>query len=529
MSKPRNYDIDKLTFWIAEPGFIIGEGIIGVNRIGGDQAAVQIDPDFYSMTIDSPVTVDGVFVHREVRRLTLKAKETTPITYEGKRIIVKYDDIELFHGTVRDYDIQESWTTRAKVIGIGTVAERATYKDYDVTITAMSGEERFANTPSPHKNFNGEELVDRIQSYLGTANAGWDSEGASDINIGLATNVVAASTGHLVYASDSMPNLLESMRNEMRLLNYHIIYEPWDSSFYLRTNSRWVGKDAVDEDTALHLTPDPEDLVISGGDDFVHNSNVVGYKPRGLTNNSAYFVKGVTITMTNNLDVTTTYGPYRASSAFPEDIDINIGRQSDAGQALADKIAATLPLRSMSQQYTYSIRTELQSRQQLGINGEGPGMAVLMSDIFHLANRRIAILSVAHTVTRDLWTVDYTCGPEHLISRESDKQPFIVTDFGITETVPGTQWKFSWTTPDLNSNVPLYAIIYSGGPDGTDPGEVYRGAAKTPGFGEEIFISGLADGFWEFYVYYTNNPTPDSTATGYIYSPRSVTESLLIL
>jgi hypothetical protein len=520
MSKIRNYDIDLLTFWIAEPGFVLGEGILGVNKLGGDEAPVQIDMgQFYSMMIDSPDTVDGVFVHREVRRLTLNAKVTAPVNYDGKRIIVKYDAVELFYGTVREYDIQESWTEAVDT------PEGIPYREYTVTITAMSGEERFANTPTPDKNFNGQTMTDRVTSYLGTSTYMQIPDSARDINYGLAANAQTASVGHLVYASDDMPSLLESIRSEMRLMNYHYIYEPWNSNVILRTNSRWLGPDGADESSALTFTDNPADIVVTGGDTFVHDGNVVGYTQRSLGKNSSYFIKGVTITMTNSSDVTTTYGPYRASSAFPQDVDINIGRQSSAGEALAKKIASTLPLRSRDEQFTYRIRTKLQSRKQMGLDGEGPGMAVLKSQG---TTQRIAILGVTHTVTRDEWTVEYACGPEHLISRESDKQPFIVTDFSVTENVPGVQWKFEWTTPDLNSNVPLYAIIYSSGPDGVGPGEIYRGAAKAPGVVEDIFISGFASGFYTFYVYYTNNPTAGDYSTSYIYSPGSASQTLLI-
>lgn len=508
MSRIRNYDETLLRFWIAEPGFIIGEGIIGVNRIGGDQTPVQINADFISMTIDSPCTVEsGLFVYREVRQLTLVARVTAPINYDGKRILVEYNGFDMFYGTIRQYDINESWTTAVNT------PEGIPYREYTVTITAMSGEERFAKASTPPRNFNGETSAERLSVYFGTTSTSVvDAE--ADINLGMLTNINDTVTeGHLVYASDSVPNLLESIRTQLRLSNQHYLYQPWDSDAVIASNARWLS--GTDEASALTLTDNPADIVGGGGgDDFVHNDNVVGYTQRSASKNSSYFTRGVTITMTNNADVTTTYGPYRASNAFSEDIDVNIGRQSGAGPILARAVAATLPLRKQSQQFTYKLRTKLQSLKQIGIDAEGPGMAVLINQG---VTSRIAILGVKHEVTRDEWTVEYDCGPEHLISRQSDVEPFIVMDFTLTENAP-TQIKLDWTTPDLPGGQHYYVIfLFVGGLpivswDLNGNTLLSTHVAKASGEAESIFLSSglFTSGPHTLGIFYTSDPEADS-------------------
>jgi hypothetical protein len=522
MSKIRNYDIDKLTFWIAEPGFIIGEGILGFNKLGGDQTPVQIDPYFYSMVIDAPCTVDsGLFVHREVRRMTLNAKVKDSINYDGKRIVVMYGLLELFYGTIRDYNIEEYWADRPKTEAYGP-GTKTWWRERRVSITAMSGEENFARTPAPSRNFNGQTNSERLASYLGTtAN---DLE-YPELSQHLTDNIAGViDEGHLVYASDSEPSLLEAIRTQLRMTNQHYRYEPWESRVTIASNARWVG--GTSESISLLFTPDEDNLDTSGGDGFVHDNRAVGFNARSIGKNSAYFTKGVTVTMTDSSDVTTTYGPYRASQAFPEDVDINIGRQSNAGEALARAFVATLPLRSKEEAFTYKIHTKLQSTKQMGVEGEGPGLAQLDEGIYHLAYKDIAILGVTHTVSRDEWTVDYECGPAHLITRESDKFPFVATDLTATQSAPGNPVRFQWTTPDLNNNQTMLVVIADASSlpllSWTASAVYYQAEAKAPGVGEDLFLSGVGFGVGThtYGVFYTTDPTADVSApNSYIQGP----------
>ena len=85
----RNFDPTLLTMSTRTGGFILGEAILGVAKLGEASSVVPMDVDFTSITINEPCTVeDGMFVHREVATCSLTATLPAKVALRGEWIQV---------------------------------------------------------------------------------------------------------------------------------------------------------------------------------------------------------------------------------------------------------------------------------------------------------------------------------------------------------------------------------------------------------------------------------------------------------
>lgn len=501
-----NYDRSDLEFATASPGFVLGESLLG-DPLGADGVYTPLAADFTSMSIVSPCAVeDGLFVHREVETCNLTATLPDMVELEGLRLRVTYQGVVVFAGTVR----QSSWVEIIDTRG-EHMAGNVGVKSYRVSLVATSGEEAFARAATPPRNFNNVSSANRLGSWLGATVDIADAAPAADIDGPLLDNTRAAvSDRRLQYASDTYSNLLDEMRDQLRLTNLHYRFDPSGPAVRVIANSRWLG--GTDEASALRFTDDPASDTQTGGGAYTHADRTVSYTSRQVGSDPSMFVKGVTVTVTDSSEVETTYGPFRATNAYAEDVDIDVGRNSLAGEELARAWAATLPLRIKSRPFTQTLSMPLQSTKQLGETGSGPGMALLEADG---VTERIAVLGVTHTVTPTRWTVEYECGPEHLISRRSQLDPYAVTDLAVAQVSsgpPGVQ--FDWTTPDLPGGQMFYVIadVTTALPltSWSIPYGSVGGVAAAPGTPMSIFVSGpiALPGVHTYAVFYTSDPIP---------------------
>src|ERR1044072_9013883 len=105
----RNYDATKLAMYTANPGFIIGESLVGVDPLGAAGADTALPATFTSINISSPTTVDdGMFVHREVETCQLSATLPDKVDLLDQWFVIKYGATEVYRGRVADVQWSEA-------------------------------------------------------------------------------------------------------------------------------------------------------------------------------------------------------------------------------------------------------------------------------------------------------------------------------------------------------------------------------------------------------------------------------------
>ncbi len=182
----------------------------------------------------------------------------------------------------------------------------------------------------------------------------------------------------------------------------------------------------------------------------MYSTRDFGYEP-------AFFQGSVKIQ--TNFGGEEVFGPYRANEVNPSDPVVSLGVQwIDGGDALPRNYVSTLPLKRSSEAFTKSVSMPLQSTKQLDV--QVPGMAMLTHDG---TTEKVAVLAMRHTITPDLWTVDYELGPHHLLDRQGDYDPSIPNFASFTDdgAVTGTV-RYKLITPETRpTDVNLYAYVYT--------------------------------------------------------------------
>jgi hypothetical protein len=521
-----NYDRSQLTFWTADPGFILGEAIIGESLLGTTGADEELDADFTSVVIDSPTTVeDGLFVHREVETCTLTATLPNMLDLRSKRIAIQYAGIELYRGTVR----QVSWVESVD-IGRDYLPGNTPTKTYRMSLRATSSEEILATAKTPPRNFDYDSIEDRFESWTGYAATRYIA--ASDIplntdNAGFDDVTTSNGNPQYVRTTDDVRTLLESLRFEAKLRHLTFTYKPWESQpiKLLPANVWTVGSSAddaltfTDADHGAQAT-DPEDA-------FLHLGQYVSYSERSIDEDLGLFPNSVVLSMAmhsidgvgGESDGEFSIGPFRTTEANPQDVEVDLGRGlndtagvfSGADHAGAAMLAfrSTLPLKVRTAPFTSELVMPLQSTQQL--QDQVPGMALLEHDG---ETERIAVVGRTHTITPSRWMVTYETAPHHLLDRESDIDPGCPE--WVSGTYDGTNLTLSWKTPHLPSDVQLYRriVAHAGSSHNVSwkSGTVYNEpvSGEVPGDVQTLVLpdSLFAGGPNNVWVAYSSNPTP---------------------
>lgn len=512
-----NYDRAQLKMFTANPGFILGESILGVDPLGGAGADVPLPATFTSIQITSPTTVDdGMFVHREVETCNLSATLPEMIELQNQWIAIKYGTTEIYRGRTA----LQQWTESVEVGAAYKPGNTAT-KTYRVTLTATNGEEGLAGMSTPARTFTNETLAQRIASWTGLTvttqspaddmpvywqNAGWDT-----------------STVRKIYrGTDQLGSLLDTLRDETRLRNMTFIYQPQAATpFILKPNNQWLtGTGAV----PLTFTDDPAHTGIAApvtGDKFVHQGRYIGYSQRTVTTDLSLFTNAVTIRWGqydiesppgDGNPVETFQGPYRASGASSSDAVVDLGTIDLAPGStmpywLSRAVTQILPLKKAPQPFTRDLRTPLQSIQQLA--GTVPGMAMLEHDGI---SERVAVLGRSHDITPNKWLVTYTLGPPHLLDRLSDFDPGGAEVHAPVYGAPGFT-VLEWVVPPYPADATIYELRY-GNPTNdklvtSDQALLFTAdvsVALAPGTVRQLsVVNGGTDTFW---VLYTSNTSP---------------------
>lgn len=521
-ARGHNYDPAHLTMYTANPGFIIGESLIGVDPLGGATADTPLDATFTSINITSPTTVeDGLFVHREVETCNLSATLPEKIDLRNQWIIIKYFGTEIFRGLVAEPLLVESVE-----IGAAYKPGNTATKTYRLSLTATNGEEPLATMSTPARTFTNETLAQRIASWTGLSVT--TQSPAPDMPVGWANAGWDTATVRKIYrGTDQLGSLLDTLRDEAKLRNMTFLYQPLKSPpFVLKPNNQWLTGDGA---TALCFTDDPAHMlgqVTDPGDEFVHLGRYVGYTSRVIGQDSSLFRNAAAIRWgqydvesppADGQPVETMYGPYRASGAATADAVVDLGTVDVASPSsnpywLSRAVTGTLPLRANAAPFTTSVTTPFQSMQQLA--GTVPGMALLEHDG---VVERVAVLGRTHNITPDKWTVTYTLGPPHLLDRSSDFDPGTPIVHAPAPGSGGVLTVLEWVVPEYPTDATIYEAVYANPtnivPITSDNALLISAdvtVAQPPGTVRQInwFTPGPANTFW---VLYTSNPSPGTS------------------
>ncbi|MGC4940943.1 hypothetical protein [Kribbella sp. DT2] len=465
-----NYDRTKLGFFTATKAFTIGESLLGgPDLLGADGPDVELAGDFTSCTITETTTVeDGLFVHRETPVCSVSATLPEIVELDGKRLSVKYGDVEVFRGTLKD----PSWTESVD-LDREHLAGNTPVKTFRVSMRATNGEERLANAATPARNFlTATDVQERIASWTGLEVDVQLDLGDFPLNlrnIGQDDGTAYASWWKYVTIADQTPTLGETIRSALRLWNRtYQLTSPGRISLW--PNNRWLTKVSADAGAPLEFTDEAITPVALAGDDHIGQEARVGYSERDWGTDADLWTDSVKVTFSNG--GTDFYaGPFRAGSAYPTDTEVDLGPSYwHEATPQADRttriIVSTLPIKSRPQATTRTLSTPLQTIAQL--DGVIPGMAKVTANG---GTENVAVLGRTHRITPYRWLVDYELGPHHLLDRQSDLDPGPIPDVGtIAPNADPNYLDLQWVTPYLPAGVSQWWVrvfyadldVYSG-------------------------------------------------------------------
>jgi hypothetical protein len=464
----RNYDANNLKLYTANPGFIVGMSLLGVDPLGAGTADAEIPATFTGLTIESPTTVDdGMFVHREVETCSLSATLPDKVDLRNTWIAVTYFGIEVYRGLVGKFQLSESVEVFAEYKPGNTAT-----KTYRVALTATNGEDALAGMSTPARNLTNETLAQRITSWTGLAVT--TQAAAADMPVGWANAGWDTAYVRKIYrTTDQLGSLLDTLRDEAKLRNMTFLYQPLAAQpFVLKPNNQWLTGTAS---SALCFTDDPAHTngqATDPGDLFVHLGRYVGYTSRTVGEDPSMFRNAAAVQWgqydvesppPDGEPIVTKTSTLRASGAASSDVVVDLGTidlaagDGSNGYRLWRAATQTLPLRRSSEPFTQQVSMPLQSTQQL--TGTVPGMALLEHDGIV---ERVAVLGRTHQITPDRWLVSYTLGPPHLLDRSSDLDPGTPEVHAATGGPgPGTPTTFEWVVPDYPSDATIYEVVTS--------------------------------------------------------------------
>lgn len=513
-----NFDPRNLKFYTANPGFIIGESLLGVDQLGAAGTDTALDATFTSLTINSPTTVDEAgFVHRDVETCTLTATLPAKVNLRGKWIIVKYFGTEIYRGRVAEPQITESVEVNAQHKPGNT-----TTKTYRVALTATNGEERLAAVATPPRTFTNQTLAQRVASWTGLSVS--EQAPAADLPVGWQNAGWDTSIVRKIYrATDQLGSLLDTLRAEAKLRNMTVIYQPLKTpQVVLKPNNQWITGDGT---SVLTFSDNPGKVLgqsTDPADEFVHLGRYVGYTSRTVGMDTTMYPNSVTVRWgqydiesppADGEPVETVSSTYRASGANGRDVVVDLGTidvasPSSNNYRLARAVVGTIPLKGNPAPFTRELITPLQSIQQL--QGTVPGMAMLEHDGIV---ERVAVLGREHQITPSKWLVRYTLGPPHLLDRSSDFDPGTAQTSAVT-TSGGTLNYFHWVVPPYPKDATIYEYwfiaddatrLITSDQSGVGGTPTVQNVALPTGTARQISLAAGTPGV-DFWVLYTSNP-----------------------
>lgn len=522
-----NFDRTLLKFYTNESGFILGESKLG-DMLGIDGADVEIDATFTSINVTHSCSVEsGLFVHRNVSVCEMTATLPSYIDLMKKRISIRYGSLDVFKGTVQEVN----WT-ESRNDGRYWMPGNTDTKTYSVSLTITAGDEDFSEAGTPGIDFFSTQLQSRVGQWLGlTYDATW-SDPDNDLGRDLYDNIeLIGSTDRVINATDDMGALADTLREQLKIMSMHFVYKPWESKVYVRNNNRWHYSPGNDEAGSIMFSDDSADDTGIASDGYLHSDRHVIYSSREFGYEPGFYQGSVQIKTTFSA-VEHTFGPYRSNEVRPSDPVVDLGVQwIDGGDKLPRNYVSTLPLKRSSQPFTKGITMPLQSTLQIIGSEQVPGMALLKHDG---VTERVAVLGVKHTITPDLWIVDYDLGPHHLLDRQGDFDPSLPKGLSFTDdgAVTGTV-RFKILTPETRpTDVNLYAYVYTGGNANKDniswsSDIVVRKLVSIDSYGDEAVMPTsvtyystarpTTPGVYDYYVAITSDPNPGSGVVNHQY------------
>ncbi|MFC0623823.1 hypothetical protein [Kribbella deserti] len=525
-----NYDVSKLSFKVASQGFVLGEGILGESTLGHDSAFQLIPPDFTSLVVNEPSTVeDGLFVRREVTTATLTSTLPGLMAHKGKRLWIEYGAgtpfvKTLFLGTINDASMTETVDLDPHLPG------NTATRTHRVSLTASSSTEYFATQDAPPQNFNQHQhLAERARTYLSLGATGGVFTADSDVDSGVMVNIMPAGLLPVTAVTDTPATILDTLWRACRYYGLYWRLAPWLSLIDFESISR-PASGGTTLDSALRFTDDP--ALVTGVAPAAlgrktHTDRTVSYTERTVGEDSALWCTAVTVTaaLASSPDTVVTFGPFATpGTARRQDVTVDLGVLDVNNDRLGPTVrnfVSTLPLKVRPLPFTRTLRAPMQSTAQ--IQGRVPGLATLNVDG---ADQRIAILSTTHLITPDRWLIDYELGPAHLLTRESDYDPSPPRNVAVTQAGgAGTDVTISWDSPRvLPRDVPIYRQVRHIVPDagfngGMVPADQFFKVvhnepvteSEKPGTRVSITVPVSAlggTGRGKFQVQYTQDPNP---------------------
>jgi len=370
--------------------------------------------------------------------------------------------------------------------------------------------------------FTNETLAQRIASWTGLTVT--TQSPAADLAVDWQNAAYDTATVRKIYRGGfSLGSLLDTLRAEAKLRNMTFLYQPLlTPQFILKPNNQWLtgtGSTALTfSDSPAHVMVQPIDPT----DLFTHTGRYVGYSERtegmdvGLFTNAATIRYGeydVSSPPPNDVPVEVVSATYRASGANQRDVVVDLGTLDVAAPGsnpywLSRAVTSVLPLKANPEPFTTSLKTPLQSVQQL--QGTVPGMALLEHDGI---TERVAVLGRNHEITPDKWMINYTLGPPHLLDRTSDFDPATPEVHPAVAGPGGGQTTFEWVTPAYPTDAVIYEVVFTASDlqrlitsDQALVGVADYPVAFAPGTLRQLFLSGVAG--TDYWVLYTSNTAP---------------------
>lgn len=459
----RNFDLNQLSFWTADVGFILGEGVLGETPLGPDGSYVSHGKNFTSITANYPgVVEDGLFVHREVASMELTTTDPSLRALKGKRIYVQYGTKKVFDGTV-------TGASQSEEVDVGRpfLAGNTDVKTYRVALRCTANDEFMATTLAPARVFTfSDDIRERMQSYLSWPGTAIDAKSDPDIDGGIGESI----QGGLeilpeTTALDERRTLLETFRDLARRLNYAArLYANLS-----RVETEGTGRPHSGGTTlvsGLRFSDDPSDLTDLPSATYsnkTHTGVNVSYTRAVESEDPSMFCTGVTV-QAKISGVDTVMGPYATSGTNRRtDVTVELGtvfNTNGRGARVIRSWVSTLPLKSRAEEFVSQIVAPLQSLHQ--IQNRIPGLARLTREG---VTKSVAVIGVTHRITTQRWIVEYQCAPAHLLTRVGDRDPSVPRILSITQTGAGAAVQVAWSSPlSLPANRTMYKHVMYNAP-----------------------------------------------------------------
>lgn len=361
-----NYDLTKLSVSLVDAGFTVGATAIGGNLGIVSTQQIDVSNQLTSIDIEDPRRVDdGLWISEETQTCTVRAIfEDALVLFKGRHLVISYSGQELFSGKVRK---------SSRSVSVGADGG----KRWSVTISAT-------NTRDASTSFN---------IY---------PQGGSDLSL-LDTLI-----SRVPYIQDV--SVSPSVVTRVSTFMMADVHETSSTVGKLYEQVSRIGSCLVQVDpgnaTAVHFAGYNDGAVWTLRDDMYPSFSSLSFSESSDAITEVLLKSDISDTPQVRVSVP---GLDRNDKALSLDIPPFAARLQE--------VAESLPVRSFVGEYISSVG--LPFHESLDLNR--PTEVVVWLDGKKYS---AAVLTVRHTIDTNKWSVSLSCGPEHLITRESDPTRF---------------------------------------------------------------------------------------------------------